>query len=149
MKASRLTKISTLHYIKLIYRSLILIGGIVFYIISAINGNTLTLDIFKSAPETILLAIVWLVYFTEMILRFFPSKLESMGCQKQFKHNYEPTGKTTLKNVSWKRTALVAAVWLTLNGIIGALYLLGIIDAGILLLVSLAYGICARYSHHT
>jgi len=40
-------------------------------------------------------------------LRFFPSRLESMGCQKQFARNYEPVGEDIAPtNQSWKRTAL-------------------------------------------
>ena len=77
-----------------------------------------------------------------MILRLFPSKYDSMGCQKQFKKSYEPTGKSEVKIVSWKRTFLTVAAWLSLNGTIGALYYLNVIDKGALLLVSLAYGVC-------
>ena len=39
-------------------------------------------------------------------------------------------------------TLLVAAVWLLLNGVIGAVYLLGWIDVGILVLISLGFSVC-------
>ena len=42
----------------------------------------------------------------------------------------------------WKRTLTVVAVWVALNGVMGGLYLFGVIDKGVLVLVSLAYGIC-------
>ena len=90
-----------------------------------------------------LLALIWIVYTTEMICRFFPSRFESMGCQKQFERNYQPTNEgETPKLLSWKRTVAVAVVWLLLNGIIGMLYYAEIIDAGILVLISLAYSVC-------
>jgi len=144
---TKLTKITSLHYIKLVYRSLLFLAGIALYIITHLKNEDINFKNFGFTPEklgieTFVLAVIWIVYLVEMILRFFPSKLESMGCQKQFKRNYEPTGRSEIKNVSWKRTFVTIAAWLTLNGIIGALYYLHVIDAGILFLISLAYGIC-------
>ena len=78
----------------------------------------------------------------DMAQRFFPSKLESPGCQKQFKRNYVPAGEEKPEITSGKRTAIVAVFWALLNGLIGALYHVGVIDEGILILVSLAYGVC-------
>ena len=144
---SKLTKVTALHYVKLVYRSLLLILGIVLYVVTRISGENINIAIFGSSAkgfgfDTAVLVIVWIVYFVEMIFRFFPSKLESMGCQKQFRRNFEPTGRTEATNVPWWRTFIVALSWLTLNGIIGALYYLNVIDAGALLLVSLVYGVC-------
>ena len=86
---------------------------------------------------------VWVVFVVDMILRLFPSKFESMGCQKQFKRNYEPIdGATKPVNQSWKRTALVALVWLALNAVIGALYFLDIFDRGILILIAIGFSVC-------
>ncbi|MBP3437464.1 MAG: hypothetical protein J6K61_06140 [Clostridia bacterium] len=78
----------------------------------------------------------------EMILRFFPSKLESPGCQKQFARNYLPTGEEKPQLQSWKRTFVVALVWIVLNAIIGVLYYTRVITVDILVLISLAYGVC-------
>ncbi|MBQ6893424.1 MAG: hypothetical protein IJN48_04385 [Clostridia bacterium] len=87
-------------------------------------------------------AIIWAVFVWEMVLRFFPSKLESPGCQKQFKCNYKPVKNSEVPKGNWKRTFIAAAAWFALNGVVGALYFLGIIDQGILVLVTLAYSIC-------
>ena len=142
---NNITKITALHYVKLVYRSLLLIAGIVFYAI-LYNQGGINVDSFIPINglglETIFLMIVWIVYMVEMVLRLFPSKHESMGCQKQFKRNFEPTGNSEIKLVSWKRTFITISAWLALNGAIGALYYLNIFDKGILLLISLAYGIC-------
>ncbi|MBQ8637871.1 MAG: hypothetical protein IJ468_01740 [Lachnospiraceae bacterium] len=43
--------------------------------------------------KPLLLSIIGITLFVEMILRFFPSSLESMGCQKQFAGNYRPVKK--------------------------------------------------------
>jgi len=89
-----------------------------------------------------MLGLIWLVYVVEMALRFFPSKLESMGCQKQFERNYKPTGEDKPDVQSWKRTFAVVLAWIALNGIIGALYYTNLFDEGILILISLTYGVC-------
>ena len=130
----KLSKISVMHYVKLILRSVLLVAVLVTYILDRTDILT------RSA---ILPAIVWVFFIVAMSLRFFPSKHESMGCQKQFARNYEPIdGQNTPINQSWKRTALVTVVWLALNAIFGALYFLGFIDRGILILIAIAYSVC-------
>lgn len=141
----KLTKTTAMHYVKLVYRSILLAAGIALYVSTHINGTDINFSSFIPtgfSAETVLLVTVWVVYFAEMISRLFPSRLESMGCQKQFKRNYVPTGRRTPTNVSWKRTFVVVLAWLTLNGIFGALYFLNVIDGGVLFLLSLVYGIC-------
>ena len=141
---NKLTKVTTLHYVKLVYRSLLLVLGIVLYIITRINGEAIKFGNSDFGFDTLLLIAVWIVYFVEMVLRFFPSKYESMGCQKQFARNYEPIEGGKVKNVPWWRTFICVALWLALNLAIGVPHLIfpTVIDEGILLLVSLAYGVC-------
>lgn len=134
MSRKKLSRISSLHYFKLCLRSTLFLLALVFYILDRTDVLT---------QNAILPSIVWVFFIVGMLLRFFPSKFESMGCQKQFARNYEPTeGNSAPVNQSWKRTALVAAVWLVLNGIIGALYFARIIDRGILILIALTYSVC-------
>ena len=130
----KLTRICALHYVKLTLRSLLFIAVLV----TDILHRTEILTYHAIVPM-----IVWVFFIIEMLLRFFPSKFESMGCQKQFGRNFEPVrGVTVPTNQSWKRTALVTAVWLLLNAVIGALYLFGIIDRGILILIAIGYSVC-------
>lgn len=140
MKKKKLSLISSIHFVKLFYRSILFILALILYIYCRINDKS---DIFHNFGYSfILLGIIWLVYVCEMIMRFFPSKFESMGCQKQFKKNYIPieNGETRLQ--SENRTLLVVLFWILLNLIIGLLYWFNLIDASILILISLAYGIC-------
>ena len=131
---TQLSKTSWMHIVKLIVRSLLFISVLVFYILDRTEILT---------QNAILPIAVWVFFVIEMFLRFFPSKLESMGCQKQFKRNYHPKGENIKPvNQSWKRTALVIIVWLILNGIIGALYLTNLIDRGILLIIAIGYSVC-------
>ena len=129
-----ISRISILHYVKLVLRSALFVLVLVYYIFERTDKLT------SFAPLPIC---VWIFFVAEMVLRFFPSRLESMGCQKQFKHNYEPISKTAVPvNQSWKRTALVAVLWLTLNAVIGALYFAGIFDRGILILIAIGFSVC-------
>ena len=131
-----LSKTSIMHYGKLVIR-----GS--FFLVAAILW--LTGDIAAVVEQGILPMIVWLWYLVEMILRLFPSGLESMGCEKVFKKNYIPAPEEREpKNQSWKTTLLVAVVWFALNGAIWSLHLIWphIFDKYFLVIVGLAYGVC-------
>lgn len=137
----KISKISMLHYIKLVCRSLLLISGIIVYITYKIYDNDLSIN---KIELNIVFGIIWIVYLLEMIIRFFPSKLESMGCQKQFKKNY--LSNTSNKEIAFKKkpytTRIVLLSWIVLNSIIGILYFTKVFDKGILLLISFTYGVC-------
>ena len=129
----KLSHISALHSCKLIFRSLLLLAAAASYLLGRI-------------PQTLgwtngILGIIWCVYALEMLLRFFPSSWESMGNQKQFARNHRPTGRP-VETPSAKPVLLTAAVWLAPNLIIMGLYQAGVLDAGLLLLLCLAYGVC-------
>lgn len=131
---AKLSAISLLHYIKLGLRSLLFLAVLIFYVLD----KTAVLSTFYPLP-----ILIWIIFVVEMFLRFFPSKLESIGCQKQFRRNYQPTGKTDVPvNQSWQTTALVALLWIALNAVIGGLYFAGLIDRGFLILICLAFSVC-------
>jgi hypothetical protein len=138
-KQKKISKISVLHFTKLVSRSILFLTALTIYITGLHNKSNEILSEYKNIY--FIFGFIWLVYFVEMLLRFFPSKIESPGCQKQFKRNYKPSGQPNPILMPWKRTFLVAAVWIILNGIIGILYFRRIIDAGILILISLFYGV--------
>ena len=131
----KLSRISALHYFKLLVRVLLFLAVLVFYILDKT-------DVLKNF--TPLLIVIWVFFIVEMLFRFFPSKVESMGCQKQFARNYEPIddGNTPPENQPWIVTALVASLWIALNAIIGIFYFVGWIDLGILILIAIAYSVC-------
>ena len=130
----KISAISAFHYIKLLLRFCLFVGVLVYYIL----GKTEVLKNFYPLPLA-----VWIFFVVEIGFRFFPSRLESMGCQKQFKRNYEPIGENIEPtNQSWRATAAVALSWLGLNAIIGVLYFLGLIDRGIVVLIAIAFSVC-------
>ena len=138
----RLSDISLLHYVKLVVRSLLLLTMTFIYVHGRVKGNT---DPFGFLREVrVVHFVIFGAFALSAFLRFFPSRLESMGCQKQFRRNYIPTveserGRHRLG--TWRSTLAVLAAWLGLNGAIATLYYTGIIDTGILVLVALFYSV--------
>lgn len=139
-KNNRLTPVSVFHYFRLAYRSILFIWLLVLYILYKINNGGPLTDAIESRP--LIVSVTCLIFVIEMILRFFPSKLESPGCQKQFSRNYIKTGKTEIIIQDNNAVVIVLFIWLIFNGIFGALYIKGIFDDGIMLLISCAYSVC-------
>lgn len=135
----KLSRISALHYFKLVYRSALLLGALALYIIARLGNEEFAHSVLHNFRWVF--GIIWLIYAVEMVLRLFPSSYESMGCQKQFTRNYKPTG-NELKKPSEKPIWAVFFAWIALNGAIYVLYFTHIIDRYVLLLVALAYGVC-------
>lgn len=136
----KFTSVMVLHFIRLIYRSILflLLAGV--YVTYRINEE-MHLDL-NMKGGTVILWLVWFVFIVEMIFRFFPSRIESPGSQKQFEENYIKTGETDVRIPDNNATMLVAFLWVFPNAIIGALYMADIFDEGIMILLSCAYSVC-------
>lgn len=139
-RRTKLTKVSAFHYFRLTYRSALFVAALIIYIGRRINNSGSILDFLEGVP--FIAALIWIVFMVEMVFRFFPSKLESPGCQKQFARNYVPTGVTKPVLHDNNATILVALIWIALNALIGAAYMLDWLDDDIMLLVSLVYSVC-------
>ena len=136
----KLSIVSILHYIRLIYRSALFLILLIWYIrFRVYNGKTI-LESFENAP--VIIYVIWIVFAIEMLVRFFPSKYESPGCQKQFARNYVKSGNTNIEIPDNNATFLVALVWIVFNGIFGVLYMAEILDDGIMILLCSAYSVC-------
>ena len=123
----KLSAISASHYAKLIFRSLLFLSALIIYVIDRVKNRD---TVFFGAEDSyLLLGVIWLVFFVEMLLRFFPSATESMGCQKQFKKNYKPSGRELKEKHSAYRTFVSVFLWLSLNGVIAAFYLFSVIES--------------------
>lgn len=137
----KLSPASVMHYLKLIGRSSMFLLAVALYIIGKVQHS----GMFAGFESGFLPTVYTLIFSLEILLRFFPSRLESMGCQKHFKQNYQPRcdiDRKALRKRSLKLVYPVLIFWISLNGVIFALYFCGIIDWGMLVLVSLAYSIC-------
>lgn len=136
----RLSKISALHYFKLFFRSSLFIAALISYIVNRIKYSSPTFG--EKEYRSTILGIIGFIFIGEMILRFFPSSYESMGCQKQFKRNFVPTEISKSNSNSPKPIIIISVAWVLLNSVVGILYFTGVIDEGILILICLAYSIC-------
>ena len=131
--------------IKLIYRGVLFISALVYYIIFLIlggsykSGSILFGDI-DTVPVFLILMLV--IFGSEMVLRFFPTKHEPIGSQKMFKAHFIPTERKSPLKQSPKRTLLVFGAWAALNSVFGILYFLNILSDDVLILISLAYSVC-------
>ena len=141
MKSKRkISIVSTLHYIRLVYRSALFVLLLISYIRFRIYNGSTVIERVEQLP--IIIIISWAVFVVEMIMRFFPSKYESPGCQKQFACNYIKSGSTDISIPDNNSTVLIALIWVVFNGIFGAMHMAGVLDDGIMFLLCSAYSIC-------
>ena len=90
----KLSPTSFMHYLKLCGRSLMFLFAAVLYISGKINDT----GMFAGFELSLLPLIYTLIFSLEILLRFFPSRLESMGCQKHFARNFIPAANLTEKS---------------------------------------------------
>ena len=136
----KISIVSTLHYVRLVYRSVLFILLLIGYIRYRIYNADSILDNVEKYP--VILYVIWFVFVIEMILRFIPSKYESPGCQKQFAKNYIKSGNTVIDIPDNNGTVLVALIWIVFNGIFGALHNVKLLDDGIMNLLCSVYSVC-------
>ena len=89
-KEPRLSKISKMHYGKLVLRGSVFLAALAVYVPNRLRGAEGLYETF--AGFTGLIPFVWVVFMADMICRMFPAKVDSMGSQKLFRKNYRPTG---------------------------------------------------------
>ena len=139
-KPRKISIVSTLHFVRLAYRSVLFVLLLVTYIRFRLYSSETVLESMERIPA--ILYITWAVFVVEMIMRFFPSAYESPGCQKQFARNYIKSGCTDITIPDNHAAVLVALIWIVFNGIFGALHMEGLLDDGIMILLCSAYSIC-------
>ena len=136
----RISIVSTWHYIRLVYRSVLFVLLLISYIRYKLFSGAPVIERVERIPTVIY--VTWLVFVVEMIARFFPSKYESPGCQKQFARNYIKSGSTEIVIADNNSTVLIALIWIVFNGIFGALHMAGVLDDGVMVLLCSVYSIC-------
>lgn len=128
-----MSKIYVLHYVKLVFRTVLFFAVLLAYIFGKLSFLT---------GSKMILSVIWVCFVTEMVLRLFPSHMESMGCQKQFACNYKPKEREKPVKQPWYLTALMLLVWLVPTAVVGVLYDTGLIDAGMLIIISVFLSVC-------
>ena len=140
VQKKKLTPVGVWHWTRLIYRSILFLLLVYAYVRYRFVYHKPFIMGIEKMPAIIIF--VWTVYVIEMIFRFFPSRIESPGCQKQFARNYIKTGETDVIVHDNNATMLVALIWIVFNGIFGALHMMGVIDDGIMILLCGAFSVC-------
>ena len=139
-KRPRLTVVSVMHYVRLIYRSVLFVLLAVQYILFRLDRQVSLTALLERRPA--LLVVAWGIFVVEMVMRFFPFRFESPGCQKQFERNYIKSGRTDIHIEDNNAVLLVALVWIVFNAVFGALHMAGVLDDGIMILLCSAYSVC-------
>ena len=140
MSRRKISIVSSLHYVRLVYRSVLFLMLLISYIqFRLYSGKTIT-ESMENMPAVLI--VTWAVFVAEMVFRFFPSRYESPGCQKQFARNYIKSGKTEISIPDNNAAVLVALIWIVFNGIFGALHMAGFLDDGIMILLCSVYSVC-------
>ena len=92
------------------------------------------------------LTAVWALLILSMISRFFPSKVESLGCQKEFSGRFRPTGEEKPSRqelrASNRGALLVLLSWVALNAVFYICYWKGILGARFMVCLAGFYGVC-------
>ncbi len=136
----KMSAIVKLHCVKITYRAVLFLTALVIYIYNRVKN---TGKIFGGLEENPwVLGGIWLLFFVEMMFRFFPSRLESPGCQKHFAKNFKCKSAERVKLTTAKTTAIAAVSWIIPNTILAILYYLKVFDLGIMYLIVFAYSVC-------
>ena len=91
------------------------------------------------------LTVVWGLLMVSMVIRLFPSRVESLGCQKVFARRHRPTGKapevSSIHRAN-RGAALVALVWVCGNALVFFCYAQGWLGLRFLVCLAGFYGVC-------
>jgi len=138
---------------RFLFRSLLLLWGSVLCLTDGPRISAILTG--QSQSFSLFLAVAWVSMMVSILLRFFPSRTESMGAQREHGENYRPRASVDREKLAAairrsNRDALKAlAFWLALNALVGWLYVARKISAAILLLISLFYNladlICIKF----
>ena len=88
MKRSKISKITTYHYVKFVGRLLLCLAVICYYIVKKVDNTQIDplLDGIKSNKYLgATLLGIWVIFVIETLLRFFPSKLGSKKTENRGK----------------------------------------------------------------
>lgn len=120
--------VGIVHRTRLVLRSMLFVAILVIYLLNI------------KVPEA-LKAVVWACFASAILGRSFALKHESNGSQKHLAANYVATGHPYVKTTKDRSVLMVALVWVGFNLVFGVLHLAGILNAGIMLLLSSAYAV--------
>jgi len=143
-----MSKTRKIYFVRLAGRCVILLLAILMFIFQRQEFDLIIG--FNFFSEFSVLHILWGIWIIDMILQLVPVKAHiSIGSQKMFSSLFRPikekvNTKSLKKHIvdTTKSAYKVMIIWLVLSAVIACLYLFGIIDEAVMLLVSIVFYVC-------
>ncbi len=143
-----ISKTRGMYFLRLTGRIVIFIVVIMLYVFDVEKFNIA--DGWNFFCEFSPLHLLWIIWMWDMVLQLIPVKAHiSIGSQKVFESLFRPIKeKVNYKNLKKyiKDTTAsaykVMVIWVALTAAISILYLLGIIDTGMMIIISTAFYVC-------
>lgn len=140
MKKPKLSPVMVMHYVSFCWRGVLFLVLLLLWLYNTIYGGQDIL--YRFQEHHVLMALLWILFALEMAFRFFPSRIRSPGCQKQFAVNYIKTGNTDIEIQDNHATILVLLLWIVFNAGFGALHMIGVLNGDFMILLCSAYSVC-------
>lgn len=133
MKTNRKIDMLLLYYAKLFVRFVFFLLFLTVYIINRVENGIFELK----ASYYPFLILAYVMFLSEVVFRFFKSKSQPVSSQRQFMRVNEDIN----VKPSFKGVIFVVLIWALVTTGAGVLYYTGVIDKGILVLISLLYSV--------
>ena len=136
------------YILRFVGRVAVLLAAVAVYILHPQSFSILEgMNFFR---EFSVLHLLWVLLVLDMVLQMSPSRrIIALGSQKQFGRHFRPAPRTpdreSLKGfikTSNRSAGIILIIWILLVLLLGGLYLLGILDRGIMVLISTAFYVC-------
>ena len=136
------------YILRFVGRALVLLAAIAVYFLHPESFSVLEgMNFFRKFS---ILHLLWGLWVLDMVLQIIPSRrFIALGSQKQFGKHFQAAARTPdpealrgfIKS-SNRSAGVVLIIWILLVLVLGGLYLLGILDRGIMVLISTAFYVC-------
>ena len=136
------------YILRFVGRVAVLLAAVAVYILHPQSFSIL--DGMNFFREFSILHLLWGLLVLDMVLQMIPSRrFIALGSQKQFARHFRSAPRTPDREAmngfvktSNRSAAVILALWIALVLILGGLYLLGILDRGIMVLISTVFYVC-------
>lgn len=145
---NKTSKVRKIYFLRLVGRIIVLLAAVLLYISDRNSFNVA--DGWNFFSRFSLLHLLWGIWLWDMILQLIPVKAHiSIGSQKVFESLFKPIKeKINYKNLKQyiKDTTAsaykVMIIWIILTVVISVFHLNGVIDTGMMILVSVFFFVC-------
>ena len=136
------------YILRFVGRALVLLAAVALYVLHPQSFSILEgMNFFRKFS---ILHLLWGLWVLDMALQMIPSRrFIALGSQKQFGRYFQSAPRSPDKEAlqgfiksSNRSAAVILALWVALVLVLGGLHLLGILDRGILVLISAVFYVC-------